>query len=72
LTSIAFAALLLLGFFLFTAIPNAMYSSETGWRDYTPQQLSAMKRWYFISLTGGVALIFLFFLRRRHNYNRGE
>jgi len=72
LISIAFALLLFLCFFLFTAIPSAMYSSETGWRDYTAEQLDNLKFWYWISLTGGVVLIFLFFLSRRHRYYRGE
>ena len=72
LISMAYAALLLLAFFLFTVIPNAMYSSETGWSDYTTQQWANMKFWYFIVLTGGVVLIFLFFLSRRRKYNLGE
>ena len=72
LISIAFGVLLFFGFFLFTVIPNAMYSSETGWTDYTPEQRSNMKFWYWISLAAGVVLIFLFFLRRRDKYNLGE
>ena len=69
LISIAFAVLLFFGFFLFTIIPNAMYSSETGWTDYTPEQQSNLKFWYWISLTAGVALIFLYFLLRRDKYD---
>jgi TRAP-type C4-dicarboxylate transport system permease small subunit len=69
LISIAFAVLLFFGFFLVTIIYNSMHSSETGWTDYTPEQLSNMKFWYWISLAGGVALIFLFFLLRRDKYD---
>jgi TRAP-type C4-dicarboxylate transport system permease small subunit len=69
LVSIAYAVLLVLAFFLFTVIPNAMYSSETGWRDYTPQQWSKMKFWYLILVDGGVILIFLYFYSRRRKYH---
>ena len=72
LSSIAYAVLLFFCFFLFTVIPNAMYSSETGWTDYTEEQLDNLKFWYWISLTGGVILIFLFFLLRRDKYYPGE
>ncbi len=69
LGSIAFAALLFFGFYLFTVIPGAMHSGETGWRDYTPEQMPMLKFWYFISLGAGVAFIILFFFSRRHKYN---
>ena len=69
LFSIAFGVLLFLGFFLATVIPNAMYSSETGWTDYTSEQKSNMTFWYLISLGCGVALIFLFFYLRRQKYD---
>jgi TRAP-type C4-dicarboxylate transport system permease small subunit len=69
LTSLCFAALLFLGFFLFTVIPNAMNSWETGWSDYTPEQKWNMSFWYLVSLTGGVALIILFFYSRRRKYH---
>lgn len=68
LISIAYAALLVFAFFLYTVIPNAMYSSQTGWSDYTPQQWANMKFWYLILVGVGVVLIFLFFYSRRHNY----
>lgn len=67
--SIAFAALLFFGFFLFTVIPGAMHSGETGWRDYTLEQMTTLKFWYFISLGVGVAFIILFFFSRRHKYD---
>jgi TRAP-type C4-dicarboxylate transport system permease small subunit len=68
LISIAYAVLLVFAFFLYTVIPSAMYSSETGWRDYTPQQWANMKFWYLILLGVGVVPIFLFFHSRRHQY----
>ena len=69
LISIAFAVLLFFAFFLFTVIPNAMYSSETGWTDYTPEQTARMKYWYGMLVTTGVVLIFLFFYSRRRRYD---
>ncbi|HEX8846187.1 MAG TPA: hypothetical protein VF791_16180 [Pyrinomonadaceae bacterium] len=69
LTSIALAVILLCLVFLFNVIPSAMHSSETGWRDFTPQQWASMKLWYFVLLGGGVALIFLYFYLRRHKYD---
>jgi len=69
LVSIAYAVLLVFAFFLFTVIPNAMYSSETGWSDYTPEQWSNMKFWYLILVGIGVILIFLFFHSRRRKYH---
>lgn len=65
LVSLAFAVLLLCAIFLITVIPNAMYSAETGWQDYTPEQLRRMKSWFLFLLVGGVGLIFLFFYLRR-------
>lgn len=46
-----------------------MYSSETGWRDYTPQQIEKMTIWYLILVSVGVALIFLFFFSRKDKYD---
>jgi hypothetical protein len=67
LISIGYAVLLFFAIFLIYVIPGAMYSSETGWRDFTSEQIASMKFWYFVLLGGGVALIFLFFFLRRHN-----
>jgi TRAP-type C4-dicarboxylate transport system permease small subunit len=72
LVSLAFAFLLFLAFFLITVIPNAMYSSETGWTDYTPEQRSKMSFWYLILLICGVGLIFIFFYSRKRKYDLGE
>jgi heme/copper-type cytochrome/quinol oxidase subunit 2 len=68
LISIAYAVLLVFAFFLYTVIPNAMYSGETGWSDYTSKQWANMKFWYLILVNVGVVLIFLFFYSRRHKY----
>ncbi len=46
-----------------------MHSGETGWRDYTPEQMATLKFWYFISLGVGVAFVILFFFSRRHKYD---
>jgi uncharacterized BrkB/YihY/UPF0761 family membrane protein len=72
LISLAFAFLLFLAFFLITVIPNAMYSSETHWTDYTPEQRSSMTFWYLILLGCGITLIFLFFYSRKRKYELGE
>jgi TRAP-type C4-dicarboxylate transport system permease small subunit len=72
LVSAALAFLLFLAFFLITVIPSAMYSSESGWTDYTPEQRSSMTFWYLILLGCGIGLIFLFFYRRRRRYELGE
>jgi len=69
--SLAFAFLLFLMFFLFTVIPNAMSTSETGWRDYTAEQKANMSFWYFLSLGCGIAIILLFFYSRRRKYALG-
>jgi hypothetical protein len=69
LISLAYAVLLFFAFFLFTVIPNAMYSGETGWRDYTPEQIRKMGFWYGILIGLGAALIFLVFFSRRDKYD---
>jgi uncharacterized BrkB/YihY/UPF0761 family membrane protein len=65
LTSIALAVLLVFVVFLVNVIPSAMYSSETKWTDFTPEQWASMKLWYFVLLGGGAILIFLFFFLRK-------
>jgi glucan phosphoethanolaminetransferase (alkaline phosphatase superfamily) len=65
LISLVFAVVLLCVVFLFNIIPNAMHSAETGWTDFTEDQLASMKFWYLILLVGGIALIFLLFYLRR-------
>jgi uncharacterized membrane protein YdcZ (DUF606 family) len=69
LVSLAFAVVLFCAVFLFNVIPSAMYSSETGWTDFTEEQISSMKFWYLILLCAGVALIFLFFSWRSSKHD---
>lgn len=68
LTSIIFAVVLACVIFLVNVIPSAMHSSETGWWDFTQEQMSSMKLWFFILLGVGVVLIFFFFFQRRRKY----
>lgn len=68
LVSIAYAIVLYCVIFLSNVIPSAMHSGETGWTDFTPRQIAAMKFWFWIFLLGGGTLIFLFFYSRRSKY----
>ncbi|HKR00883.1 MAG TPA: hypothetical protein VJT09_09420 [Pyrinomonadaceae bacterium] len=69
LISLAYGVMLYCAIFLFNVIPNAMHSADTGWTDFTEEQLSSMKFWFFTLLLGGIVLIFFLFYRRRSKYD---
>jgi uncharacterized BrkB/YihY/UPF0761 family membrane protein len=70
LASVALAVLLVFIIFLYNVIPSAMHSNETRWSDFTPEQWSSMKLWYFVLLIAGSALIFLLFFSGRDRDNQ--